>query len=717
MEAVAGDPDDAEFDVVDVVTGLIAKSLLSPLGGRPPQRYRLLDTTRTYALEQLARTGHKSEFALRHASYLTSMLLKNAENDEPDISSSFLEVLSDVRSALVWCFSDHGDKAAGVALAAASATPFLEHSLFGECYRWSERAIARLDEAERGSDTELELQTSLGWSAMFAPGKADAMHSAFLRGLDIVDQHPNPHQELRLLGGLSIVLTRACDYTGALELAERGAAIARTTSDKAAIARADWDLGVCHHLCGHHSIVEKYCDSALNPLVHSSHIRKITDHGYDHRGRALIARARSLWLLGYPDRAVGAARFAISAAEELGHPVSLCITLVYSSTVLIWANEWSAAEAAVERLLATSRDHSLMYGNVGIALREISNVRRTADIAALDKLHRVLNDLRRDRHTILLPMCQTTIAETLLEASRAEEARSVIDLLSTTLVDRVERRRTGDPQGQGCRYGGSGQHGARGEFHPARDRACPGAISAVLGVARDDVAGARESRARRDGSGCPRRPGPREVYRRVRHRRSQGCSGDPQERPLSLSQRTNDARQAEAVSEHLTANNLVLGDSQDDRELALENPSRLLQAKGYIADDDRPALAAENLIDVAPDRIGQLAQIAEEPRGGRSAGPSAHPRQCVVVTLDLEADPAAERGREFGRIGPGSDPGQKGFSQSNVSVSVQVALQPGGAVREDRPGRPPPGCESAEATFEDDRLGSVGRPGVHTPGP
>jgi tetratricopeptide (TPR) repeat protein len=263
---------------------------------------------------------------------------------------------------------------------------------------------------------------------VFTPGKVDAMHSAFLRGLEIVDQRPNPLQELRLLGGLSIILTRACDFTGALELAKRGAAIARTTSDKAAIARADWDLGVCHHLCGHHSVVEKYCDSALNPVVHSSHIRKITDHGYDHRGRALIARARSLWLLGYPDRAIGAARFAISAAEEVGHPVSLCITLVYSSTVFIWTNEWAAAEAAIDKLLTTSQQHSLMYGTVGIALREISSLRRGAGNASVATLQRVLNDLRGERHTILLPMCQTTLSEALLEVERAEEARNIIDV-------------------------------------------------------------------------------------------------------------------------------------------------------------------------------------------------------------------------------------------------------------------------------------------------
>lgn len=434
--AVAADDGDAA--VVEIVAGLVAKSLVSPIAGRSPRRFRLLDTTRAYALEKLASADDRRNVARRHALFFTALLAGSDEAGASGAAGGLLESVSDVRAALEWSFREGGDTAVGVALAAAAATPLLEHSLLGECYGWAERAIAHLGEADRGSAVELELQTSLGWSALFATGKGEAMQGAFLRGLEIADSNPDPHQQLRLLGGLNIIRTRMRDYAGALSLAERGEAIARRTCDEAVIALAEWTLGVCHHLCGHHAVAVRYCESAVRPPARSPYVRKIADYGFDHRGRALIARARSLWLLGFPDRAVAAGHVAIEAADELGHPISLCIALLYSATVFIWSEDWAAADSAVARLVAHSESHGLMYRSVGVALRDIVRTKRGDETGGVEALRRSLEDLVRDHHLILVPMCRTTIAEALLTEGRAEEARAVINVAAEDLGSETE---------------------------------------------------------------------------------------------------------------------------------------------------------------------------------------------------------------------------------------------------------------------------------------
>jgi predicted ATPase len=55
--------------VVDGLSSLVAKSLVTAEVAGATVRYRLLDTTRTYALEKLAESGGRETIALRNAEY------------------------------------------------------------------------------------------------------------------------------------------------------------------------------------------------------------------------------------------------------------------------------------------------------------------------------------------------------------------------------------------------------------------------------------------------------------------------------------------------------------------------------------------------------------------------------------------------------------------------------------------------------------------------
>jgi predicted ATPase/DNA-binding winged helix-turn-helix (wHTH) protein len=65
--AVAADEKIAASEVVDCVASLVAKSLVTAEGGGARVRYRLLDTTRAYALEKLVQAGEFDAVARRHA--------------------------------------------------------------------------------------------------------------------------------------------------------------------------------------------------------------------------------------------------------------------------------------------------------------------------------------------------------------------------------------------------------------------------------------------------------------------------------------------------------------------------------------------------------------------------------------------------------------------------------------------------------------------------
>jgi len=172
MVAAEGDIDGAQ--VIAAIGSLVGKSLVSADGASATMRYRLLDTTRAYLLGKLIESNELDSVARRHAVYFSGFL-GHADNANPaGLNAERLssEHPANVRAALEWSFSDRGDISIGTALVAAAAPLFLKLSLLSECLRWSERAIADLDDADRGTRREMELQGSFGLSLMFTKGNS-----------------------------------------------------------------------------------------------------------------------------------------------------------------------------------------------------------------------------------------------------------------------------------------------------------------------------------------------------------------------------------------------------------------------------------------------------------------------------------------------------------------------------------------------------------------
>lgn len=71
-QAIAGQSSLNAADCVDAVDGLVAKSLVSVLHADGLTRYRLLETTRAYALEKLEESGERLAVARVHAEYFAS---------------------------------------------------------------------------------------------------------------------------------------------------------------------------------------------------------------------------------------------------------------------------------------------------------------------------------------------------------------------------------------------------------------------------------------------------------------------------------------------------------------------------------------------------------------------------------------------------------------------------------------------------------------------
>ena len=109
--AVAGDPSLSSHEVVDLVLELASKSLIAADLDRAEPRFRLLDTTRCYALEKLAERGETESVARRHAEHYRDLFTTaaNGTADADAISAADALEIDNFSAALTWAFGSGGD--------------------------------------------------------------------------------------------------------------------------------------------------------------------------------------------------------------------------------------------------------------------------------------------------------------------------------------------------------------------------------------------------------------------------------------------------------------------------------------------------------------------------------------------------------------------------------------------------------------------------------
>jgi tetratricopeptide (TPR) repeat protein len=176
---VATDVDDDEFAVIESLAGLCDKSLVAADPGEGDVRYRLLDSTRAYALERLAAAQETAATMRRHALFLRRSFEHCFDDwtrrSDADFRTRYAPELDDLRSAIAWAFGADGEGDTAIALVASSVRLWLNLSLYAEIDALLRRAEERLTPA-----TPPALRAELSLAAASTSGQRN--HQAAIRG-------------------------------------------------------------------------------------------------------------------------------------------------------------------------------------------------------------------------------------------------------------------------------------------------------------------------------------------------------------------------------------------------------------------------------------------------------------------------------------------------------------------------------------------------------
>jgi predicted ATPase/DNA-binding winged helix-turn-helix (wHTH) protein len=359
-------------DAIDRLADLVAKSLLvADVSGAQP-RFRLLDTTRAYAIEKLDESGERERIAHRHAEYYRN-LSERAESEASarptdEWLADYAWEIDNLRAALDWAFSPGGNSQIGVALTVAAVPLWVRLSLLEECSSRAKQALGALGTGgTRDPRREMKLHAALGASTP----EPSEMNAAFTKVLDIAERLGDSEYQLRALHGLYFCQSGGSgQYNAALQSAQKFHDLAMSGSDPNDRLFGERIVGVARHLLGDQTSARRHLELVLTHYAASDHERDVIRfqhvirYGTDLRISARVYLARVLWLEGFPNQAVRTAEMSIEEARATGQATSLCYALALAACpIALWVGDLTAASHYTELLLQHSKKHgSSLWG-------------------------------------------------------------------------------------------------------------------------------------------------------------------------------------------------------------------------------------------------------------------------------------------------------------------------------------------------------------------
>ncbi len=170
-------------------------------------RYRLLNTTRLYALERLRESGELEAARRRHAHYHRDLfaLARGEWETAPTVEwlAAYGDRLDDLQAVLDWAFSLGGDVPLSLALTVDAVPLWLQLSLMRECVQRVEAAASHIGPATTdNARLRMRLSTARNLARMYTSGAAAEAVIDWSETLALAEQLGDRDYQLRATWGL-----------------------------------------------------------------------------------------------------------------------------------------------------------------------------------------------------------------------------------------------------------------------------------------------------------------------------------------------------------------------------------------------------------------------------------------------------------------------------------------------------------------------------------
>ena len=434
LDAVLAVTDERDHDssvIMNALTNLVDKSLVALDDSNMARRWRLLETTRAYALEKLHESGEAVQTARRHAEFYYSLFVQFAGDGQFQAPIEDLrryrEEVDNLRAALSWAFSPAGDAALGVELAAAAADFWSPMSLLTESCDWAEKAIAKIGNAV-GTRSEMILQCGLGLALTYTRGMTDPARAALTRALALAEALRDFDYQQRATHGLWLFLGRSAASREALVFAHRYEDAVRT-GDHQSRAVADWIVGGALTYMAAHGEAAQRLERSIEHYPADRRRLDLVRFGSDLRASASAHHTVNLLSLGRLDDASRTALFSIVESRRTYHPSVLCVSLAWAAgIVFLNLGEWDRADQFGDELIDLAFKHSLRpFHAAGLCVRGSLAAKRGNPEAGMDLLRAGLAEMKKASYLLFYPFYVAELAAALGAIGRIGEGILELD--------------------------------------------------------------------------------------------------------------------------------------------------------------------------------------------------------------------------------------------------------------------------------------------------
>ena len=426
----------APAEVLGSITQLVAKSLLNVEPGDDEMVYRLLDITRTYALEKLSVAAELDTTRERHAARCLALMEQAREDWELTATQPWIDryapLREDIRTALDWGLGDQGAHLLGIRLTVSAMPLWQELSLLREHGLYVGKALARLAQSPAPNPhLHMALQLALGSFSYHTQGGTPQTIDAFACARRLAEANNDLSGQLRAVSGHMAVNLCCGNYRQALaqslhfdQLGPQAAPLLDLSAQRLRV--------LAQHFAGDQALAQHNGEQVIQRMAHSGHLNRFT-HGfgvqYDQSVASLTILARILWLRGFPERAWRTANQALELALQINHGTSICYTLAVAGVVIARYNgDATTAHSLLDLLMQQAQKHSVQLFHTWA--RHYAGTAPEQDLQGLGLVADTL----------------VTFNATAVDAAMFERARNGAAGWCTAEILRVRAEHTDDPQ-------------------------------------------------------------------------------------------------------------------------------------------------------------------------------------------------------------------------------------------------------------------------------
>jgi predicted ATPase/DNA-binding winged helix-turn-helix (wHTH) protein len=312
MCAVACDSGLTIGAAIDGISELVQKSMVNVSFDGPVAEYKMNESTRAYALEQLQAENETQEIASRIARYFASRLDAGAGRTYPrqraNDSSDLRQTLDHARVASDWAFSSGGDLHLAVELTSMLTGVLLGCCLIEECGMWAERAVAALSELPPGSIdavSEMRVRAALAATLPNLCGPIGRSRQLWNEVLGLAISSGNDVFQARAYWGLWNAALYGGNVQDAIDHALRFQTFARDRGHAWQETLANLLAAVAQHCFGQHDQAKSRIEAAMQHLAtHPDEAEQITSFAVNPLAICYATLARIVWLQGNADEAL-----------------------------------------------------------------------------------------------------------------------------------------------------------------------------------------------------------------------------------------------------------------------------------------------------------------------------------------------------------------------------------------------------------------------------